>query len=170
MAPQLHAAQRALIKTLLIQGFENQLIASKAECSIRTVQQMRRQRPDSEMPSRKSASVGRRRRMTMRMQKALCDQLIKQPYMYRCEMADFCIATLTRKYRNDQSAGPYDPLDGRERQSAVSHNNGMMTFTTTTCIASRSINLISSSLSTSLAVTGGRDTDVGGGLRRVPPQ
>lgn len=89
MAPQLDAAQRSLVKTLLAQGFENQLIASKASCSKRTVQKMRLERPDSEMPTRKPTHVGRRSRMTTRMQKALCDRLIKQPYMYRCEMADF---------------------------------------------------------------------------------
>lgn len=89
MAPQLDAAQRSLIKTLLAQGFENQLIASKASCSKRTVQKMRLERLDSEMPTRKPTRVSRRSRMTTRMQKALCDRLIKQPYMYRCEMADF---------------------------------------------------------------------------------
>ncbi|KAK1973251.1 hypothetical protein LZ30DRAFT_744106, partial [Colletotrichum cereale] len=57
------------------------------------------------MSSRKPACVGRRSRMTTRMQKALCDQLIKQPYMYRCEM------TLTLKDGN-----PLRPRHGDDEQ------------------------------------------------------
>lgn len=41
MAPHLGAAQRVLIKTLLTEGFETDLIASKALCSMRAVQRIR---------------------------------------------------------------------------------------------------------------------------------
>ncbi|KAF6783011.1 hypothetical protein CSOJ01_15943 [Colletotrichum sojae] len=50
---------------------------------------MRLTEPDYERRALKPARVGRRSRMTTRMQKALCDELTKQPSMYRCEMADF---------------------------------------------------------------------------------
>jgi len=40
MAPQLHAGQHILIKTLLTEGSETQLIASKASCTLRAVQRM----------------------------------------------------------------------------------------------------------------------------------
>src|SRR5437667_7395092 len=89
MAPQLDAAQRILIKTLLTEGFETKLIASKASCTVRAVQRIRLERQQSEMPTRRTARVGRRGCMTLPMQKALCNMLIEQPYMYRCEMADF---------------------------------------------------------------------------------
>lgn len=77
MAPQLDAAQHALIKTLLKQEFEPQLIASKAPRSLRTVENICLERPDAETPTRQTADVGRRSRMTTRMQKALCDVLLK---------------------------------------------------------------------------------------------
>lgn len=89
MAPQLDAAQHALIETLLKQEFGPQLIASKALCSLCTVEKICLGRLDSEMPTRQTAQAGRRCRMTTCIQKALCDVLNKQPYMYRCEMVDF---------------------------------------------------------------------------------
>lgn len=89
MAPQLDAAQYALIKNLFKQKFEPQLIASKASCSLRTVEKICLERPDSDMPTQQTAQVGRCCCMIIRMQKALYDVLIKQLYMYRCEIADF---------------------------------------------------------------------------------
>jgi hypothetical protein len=86
MAPQLDAAQRILIKTLLAQGFESQLIASNALCTVRTVQRIRLERR-SETPTRRTGCVGRRGCMTSTMRKALCDALVKQPYLYRCKIA-----------------------------------------------------------------------------------
>jgi transposase len=96
MAPQLDAAQRILIKTLLSQGFETQLIASKASCTVRTVQRIRLERL-SEMPTQEPARVGRRDGMTPHMRKALCDTLVKQPYLYRCEMAEFLYQKFGRR-------------------------------------------------------------------------
>lgn len=40
MAPQLDIARRVMIKTMLRQGFETKLIASKALCTVRTVQRI----------------------------------------------------------------------------------------------------------------------------------
>jgi len=39
--PQLDAAQRILIRTLLTEGFKTKLIASKASCTVRAVQRIR---------------------------------------------------------------------------------------------------------------------------------
>ncbi|KAK3935442.1 hypothetical protein QBC46DRAFT_51283 [Diplogelasinospora grovesii] len=88
MAPQLDAAQRILVETLLKQGIGTQLIASKASCTVRTVQRIRLERQRSEMLTRRTARVGRRSCMTPPMREALCNALIKQPYLYRCEMAN----------------------------------------------------------------------------------
>ena len=95
MAPQLDAAQHILIKTLLTKGFETKLIASEASCSVRAVQRIRLKRQQFEMPTPRTNRVGRRSCITSPMQKALCDILIEQPYLYRCEMADF----LYRRFR-----------------------------------------------------------------------
>ena len=89
MAPQLDEAQRVLIKTLLTEGFETKLIASNASCTPRTVQRIRLETQQPEMPTRKRDRVGRRSHITPLLQKALRDLLIEQPYMYRCEMGDF---------------------------------------------------------------------------------
>jgi hypothetical protein len=89
MAPQLDAAQHILIKTLLKEEFETKLIASEASCSVRAVQRIRLKRQQFEMPTPRTNRVGRRSCITSHMQKALCDVLIEQPYLYRCEMADF---------------------------------------------------------------------------------
>lgn len=166
MAPQLNAAQHCLINILLTQGFENGLIASKASCSVRTVQKIRLKASRLEMHTRNSARVGlgRRCRMTSRMQEALRDRLIEQPYMYRCEMADFLYRGL---YRSDQLGGRYDQWVGRERRSVASHNNGTTTFRTITCIGFRSMSPINLSLLMSLAAIGGRDIVVRVGLQRV---
>src|SRR5271167_4371829 len=95
MAPQLDAAQHILIKTLLKEGFETELIASEASCSVRAVQRIRLKRQQFEMPNPRTNRVGRRSCITPPMRKALYDILIEQPYLYRCEMADF----LYRKFR-----------------------------------------------------------------------
>jgi hypothetical protein len=89
MAPQLNAAQHILIETLLKEGFETQLIATEASCSVRAVQRIRLKRQQFEMPTPRTNRVGRRSCITSLMQKALCDVLIEQPYLYRCEMTDF---------------------------------------------------------------------------------
>jgi hypothetical protein len=89
IAPQLDAAQHILIKSLLKQKFETKLIASEASCSMRAVQRIRLKRQQSEIPTPRTNRVGCRSCITLPIQKALCDILIKQPYLYRCEMADF---------------------------------------------------------------------------------
>ncbi len=96
MAPQLDAAQRILIKTLLAQGFETRLIASKASCTVRAVQRIRLERQQSETPTRRTR-VGRRGCITSTMQRALCNTLVKQPYLHRCEMADFLFQRFGRR-------------------------------------------------------------------------
>jgi hypothetical protein len=90
MAPQLNAAQHILIKALLKEGFETKLIATEASCSVHAVQRIRLKRQQPEMPTTpRTNRVGRRRYIMPSMQKALYDILIEQPYLYRCEMADF---------------------------------------------------------------------------------
>jgi hypothetical protein len=89
MAPQLDAAQHILIKILLKEGFETKLIALEASCSVRAVQRIRLKRQQFEMPTPRTNRVGRCSCITPPMRKALCDILIEQPYLYRCEMADF---------------------------------------------------------------------------------
>jgi hypothetical protein len=93
MAPQLDAAQHVLIKSLLKEKFETKLIALEASCSVRAVQRIRLQQ--FEMPTPRTNRVGRRSCVTPHMRKSLCDRLIKRPYLYRCEMADF----LYRRFR-----------------------------------------------------------------------
>jgi hypothetical protein len=93
MAPQLDAAKHILIKTLLKKGFDTKLIASVASCSVRAVQRIRLKQ--FEMPTQGTNRVSRRSCITPPMRNALCDLLIEQPYLYRCEMADF----LYRKFR-----------------------------------------------------------------------
>lgn len=88
MAPQLAAAQRILIKTLLKEGFKTKLIASEASCSVCAVQRIRLKRQQSEMPTPRTNRVGRRSCITSPMQKAVCDILIEHLYLYRGEMAD----------------------------------------------------------------------------------
>src|SRR6266576_2253069 len=94
MAPPLDAATHILIETLLTQGFENKLIASKAKCSKRAVQRIRRKRQQPEMPTPRTKR-GRRSCISSPMKKAFFDTLTEQPYLYRCEMADF----LYRRFR-----------------------------------------------------------------------
>jgi hypothetical protein len=89
MAPQLDAAKHLLIETLLKQGFENKLIASEASCSVRAVQRIRLKRQQFEMPTQRAKRVGRRSCITSPMRKAFSDKLTEQPYLYRCEIADF---------------------------------------------------------------------------------
>jgi transposase len=96
MAPQLDDAQRILIKTLLTQGFDTLLIASNVPCTMRTVQRIRIERQQSNMPVQRTTRVGRRSYMTTSMQEALCNMLTKQPYMYQCEMADFLYRNFRR--------------------------------------------------------------------------
>lgn len=91
MPPQLNAAQHILINALLKEGFNTKLIATEASCSVRAVQRIRLKRQQqSEMPiPQRTNTVSRRTRITLPIQEALCDILIKQPYLYRCEMANF---------------------------------------------------------------------------------
>lgn len=105
MPPQLNAAQHILINALLKEGFDTKLIATEASCSVRAVQRIRLKRQLSEMPNpQRSKTVGRRSRITLPMQEALCDMLIKQPYLYRCEMADFFYRRF-RKRISERSIG-----------------------------------------------------------------
>lgn len=97
MAPQLDEARRLLIKTLLKKGFDTKLIASKALCSVRTVQRIRRER--DKLPTRRSARRGRRNCITAHMQQALHNKLAERSDMYQCEMADF----IYRKFRKQIS-------------------------------------------------------------------
>jgi hypothetical protein len=60
---------------------------------VRAVQRIQRQQ--IEMPTPRTNRVGRRSCITPPMRKALCDILIEQPYLYRCEMAEF----LYRRFR-----------------------------------------------------------------------
>ena len=108
MAPQLDAAQHILIETLLKEEFETKLIALKASCSVRAVQRIRLKRQQFEMPTPRTNRVGRRSCITSPMQGALCDKLIEQSYLYRCEMADFSIVDLVKEYRKDRSVGLCD--------------------------------------------------------------
>jgi len=82
MALQLNAAQHILIKTLLKEGFDTKLIASEALCSVRAVQRIRLKRQQSEMPTLRTNCVGCRSCITLLIEKALRDILIKQPYLY----------------------------------------------------------------------------------------
>jgi hypothetical protein len=104
MAPQLDAAQHILIETLLKEGFKTKLIASKASCSVRAVQRIRRKRQQFEMPTLRTNRLSRRSCITSPMQKALCDILIKQPYLYRCEIAGFLYCRF-RKRISERSIG-----------------------------------------------------------------
>jgi hypothetical protein len=104
MAPPLNAAQHILIKTLLKEGFGTELIATKASCSIRAVQRIHRKRQQPEMPTPRTNHVGRRSCITLPMKKALLDTLTEQPYLYRCEMADF----LSRRFRRKISPAVHD--------------------------------------------------------------
>jgi hypothetical protein len=104
MAPQLDAAQHILIKTLLKVGFETKLIALKAPCTVRAVQRIRLKRQQFEMPNPRTNRVGRRGCITSRMLESLCDMLIEQPYLYRCEMADFLYCRF-RKRISERSIG-----------------------------------------------------------------
>jgi hypothetical protein len=88
MAPQLNAAQRILIKTLLTQGFKT-ANSLKASYTVRTIQRIRLERQQSEIPTRRTARVGRRGYIISPIQKALYNILIERPYLYRYEMADF---------------------------------------------------------------------------------
>jgi transposase len=103
MAPPLDDAQHILIETLLKQGFENKLIASKAKCSERAVQRIRRKRQQPEMPTPRTKR-GRRSCITSPMKKALFDTLTEQSDLYRCEMADFFYRRFGRNL-SEQSIG-----------------------------------------------------------------
>ena len=89
MAPHLDAAQHLLIKTLLMRGYEPNLIASEASCSVRAVQRIRLRTQQFEMFTPRANRVRHRGHITLPMRQALCDKLIEQPYLYRYEMADF---------------------------------------------------------------------------------
>jgi transposase len=97
IAPPLNAAQHILIETLLQEGFETKLIATKASCSIRAVQRIHRKRQQPEMSTPRTNHVGRRSCITSPMKKALFDTLTEQPYLYRCEMAVFLYRRFRRK-------------------------------------------------------------------------
>jgi hypothetical protein len=89
MPPQLDAATHVLIESLLKEEFETKLIALEASCSLRTAQRERRKRNQSEMPTPRTNRAGRYSYITSSMQEALLNKLIKKPYLYRCEIADF---------------------------------------------------------------------------------
>ncbi|OBT95741.2 hypothetical protein VE01_06435 [Pseudogymnoascus verrucosus] len=100
MAPQLDAVKHSLIKILLKEGFKTKLTASVALCSVRAVQRIRLKQ--FEMPIQRAKRAGRRSCITPAMDKALCDLILEQPYLYRSEMADF----LYRKFRKRISERP----------------------------------------------------------------
>jgi hypothetical protein len=104
MAPHLNAAQHILINTLLNKGFETELIASQASCSARAVQRIRLKRQLSEMPTQRTKRVGCRSSITSLIKKAFFDTLTEQPYLYRCEMADFFYRRF-RKRISERSIG-----------------------------------------------------------------
>ena len=104
MAPQLNAAQHILINTLLNKGFETELIVSEASCSARAVQRICPKRQLSEIPNPRTKRVGRRSSIASPMKKAFFDTLTEQPYLYRCEMADFFYRRL-RKRISERSIG-----------------------------------------------------------------
>jgi hypothetical protein len=104
MAPQLDAAQHILIKALLKEGFETKLIASEASCSVRAIQRIRLKRQQFEMPNPRTNRVGHRSCITPPMRKVLYDILIEQPYLYRCEMADFLYRRFRRRI-SERSVG-----------------------------------------------------------------
>jgi hypothetical protein len=103
MTPQPDAARYILIKALLKEGFETKLIASEALCSVSAVQRIRPKRQQFEMPTPRTNRVGRRSCIMLLMIKFLCDILIKRPYLYRCEIADFFIVGFEKSNRKDQS-------------------------------------------------------------------
>ena len=164
MAPQLDAAQRILIKTLLAQGFETRLIASKTSCTVRTVQRIRLERQQSKTSNRRTR-VGRRGCVTSTMRKALCDTLAKQPYLYRDEMADFLFQKFGRRI-SERSIGRTLRSIGWTRKTirriAQQRDTDLRDHY-------RSTSPTNLSLSMNLAATEGRDTGVGDGLRRGPP-
>jgi transposase len=104
MPPQLDAATHVLIESLLDKEFENKLIASGASCSVRTAQRERRKRQQLEMLPPRTNRVGRYSCITSSMQAALLNMLIKQPYLYRYEMADFFYRRF-RKRVSERSIG-----------------------------------------------------------------
>jgi hypothetical protein len=95
-----------LINALLKEGFETKLIATKASCRVRAVQRIRLKRQQqSDMPTpQRTKTVGCRSCITPPMQEALCDLLIKQPYLYRYKMADFLYRSF-RKRISERSIG-----------------------------------------------------------------
>ena len=97
MAPHMDAAQHLLIKALLMRGFENKLIASAASYSVRTIQKIRLKTVQFDMPTPRTNHVGHRGCITTTIRKALCDKLIEQPYLYRCEMVDFLYRKFGRR-------------------------------------------------------------------------
>ena len=169
MAPQLDAAQRILIKTLLTEGFETKLIASKASCTVRAVQRIRLERQQSEMPTRRTARVGRRGCMTLPMQKALCNMLIEQPYMYRCEMADFLYRKFGRSISERSIGRTLRSIGWTRKTIRRIAQQRMPTFEITIYIGYRNTSPTNLSLLMRLAAIEGRDTGVRGGLRRGPP-
>ncbi len=156
MAPQLNAAQHVLINALLKERFETKLIATKASCTVRAVQRIRLKRQQqSEMPNpQRTKTVSRRSRITPPMQEALCDVLIKQPYLYRCEIADF----LYRRFRKRIS----ERSIGRGLRSQ--RDADLRDYYLHRISRYRSDNL---SLWMSLAAIRGLDIGVRGGLRKV---
>ena len=108
MAPQLDTAKHILIETLLKQGFENKLIASEASCSVRTVQRIRLEEQQFEMPNPRTNRVGRRSYIILPIREAFLDKLTKQYYLYQNEMADF----LYRRFRKTISDRLYNQLAG----------------------------------------------------------
>jgi hypothetical protein len=71
---------------------------------VRTVQRIRLKRHQFQMLTPRTNRIGRRSCITSPMQKALCDILIEQPYLYRCEIADFLYRRF-RKRISDRSIG-----------------------------------------------------------------
>lgn len=87
MAPQLHPKTRGLVHFLLSFGFPPAVIATQARCSARAVRRISCEDP-IEMAKRAQSRVGRRSCISEPMRKFLRDVLIKEPDLYRDEMAD----------------------------------------------------------------------------------
>ncbi|KAI9146672.1 hypothetical protein HJFPF1_13577 [Paramyrothecium foliicola] len=86
MAPQLSAASRVMIKSMLERGISTKDIASAVPCSPRAVQRISK-KYFSRMIT--ASRVGRRSVITPFMRETLRDELTKQPDMYQSEILEF---------------------------------------------------------------------------------
>jgi hypothetical protein len=104
-----HGAAIECCTTYFDQNFAKRRVRDQANSLRSLVQRARRpenrlKRQPFQMPTPRTNRVGRRSCITSPMQKALRDILIKQPYLYRCEMANFLYRRF-RKRISDRSIG-----------------------------------------------------------------